>query len=131
MQRRIAALVCACELPGDVREALAGLKARIETQQLANSRVEECLEAEIGPIITQRRSEGEALQIRIGMCLEASAHRLAEASDRICDYFMELALAREKFAAQEAHLDESVQDEWNGELDNLDKESTELEEVFS
>jgi hypothetical protein len=130
LQRRIAVIAAASDLPEDAKTLTKTMLAACNIQSLANATVDGVISNEALPLISSREKESQSLLKRIGAALDKQAARLRDGGVRTCEFLREIARAVHAHAKEQKVTDDEIADNLNGCIDEYVDNAEKLENAF-
>jgi hypothetical protein len=109
IQRRLAVVASASELPAPVVAVLAAMLEACGVQAAANAAVDAVVDGECRPLLEEREAAGTALLREVAMALDDQVRSMSAATDRVATWFAEVAQAIATHAAAHAVADSWVE----------------------
>ena len=127
LQNRAATLVCACELPEDLKEVLDEAGLALHQQIYANHLVDKVVWKECTKPVAARLQEDKILVQKIATFSEEQSKQLHNGALRTCKFYKSMTTLFEKHKTDTEILDGTISDELTDELDRFDEKHAKRE----
>jgi len=130
LQKRLAVIAAACDLPAGVQTVCQALHAGCALQLAANAAVDAVLAERCAPLIELRQREGDAFLVRVEGAYSRQVAAVTLGCENIAIMMAEIAHAVESHKAAQEDADEFVSEELRGALDVFEGQTEQLEAEF-